>query len=84
MSNEEIRSLLTKLQNELQETELDDETRSMVQELDSDIHGLLESGEDSDSIMQHARQLESDFATVHPTAERFMREVIETLARMGI
>ena len=87
MSNKEIRQSLPKLRNELQKTELDADTQSLVREMDSDNHDLIASNtgdEDSESILKRARLLESDFATNHPTAERVMREVIETLARMGI
>jgi len=87
MSNTEIRELLARLQEEIQKTELDDETRSMVKELDSDIHGLLDTEGDkaeTDSVVEKARALETNFATDHPTIERFMREVIDVLVRMGI
>jgi len=87
MSNTQIRELLAKLQEEIQKTELDDETRSMVKELDSDIHGLLAADTDqakTDSVVEKARVLETNFATEHPTIERFMREVIDVLVRMGI
>jgi len=87
MSNEQLQGLLAKLQEELQKTELDADTRELVRELDSDIHDLLasESAEEkSSSVLKRAKQLEADFASEHPTAERFMREVIEALARMGI
>lgn len=87
MSNTEIRELLARLQEEIQKTELDDETRSMVKELDSDIHGLLATQGDqaeTDSVVERARALETNFAADHPTIERFMREVIDVLVRMGI
>lgn len=87
MSNTQIQELLAKLQEEIQKTELDDETRSMVKELDSDIHGLLAADTDqakTDSVVEKARVLETNFATEHPTIERFMREVIDVLVRMGI
>lgn len=87
MSNTQIRELLRKLQKEIQKTELDDDTRAMVRDLDDDIHGLLESendGDESDSVLEKARELETNFATEHPTIERFMREVIDALVRMGI
>ena len=87
MSNEQVRALLAKLQQELQTTKLDDDTRELVKELDSDIHDLLASEgteEKSGSVLKRAKQLEADFASEHPTAERFMREVIDALARMGI
>ena len=87
MSNEQVRELLAQLQKELQETKLDADTRSLVKELDADIHNLLESehaGEESGSVLRRAKELEANFASEHPTAERFMREVIDALARMGI
>lgn len=87
MSNAQIRELLAKLQGEIQKTELDEETRSMVRDLDADIHGLLDQdgkvGE-TDTVVEKARVLETNFATEHPTIERFMREVIDALVRMGI
>lgn len=87
MKNEEIRKLLAKLQNEIQKTELDEETRALVRDLDSDIDDLLDPEGDqaeTDSVLEKARALETNFATEHPTIERFMREVIDTLVRMGI
>ena len=87
MSNIQIRQLLAKLQDEIQKTELDTDTRTLVRELDSDIHDLLDSDDveaETDSVLKRAKVLEANFATEHPTAERFMREVIDALARMGI
>ena len=87
MSNTQIQELLAKLQDAIQKTELDDETRSMVRDLDDDIQGLLESKSgqaETDSVVERARALETSFATEHPTIERFLREVIDVLVRMGI
>jgi hypothetical protein len=87
MSNTQIRELLAKLKDEIQKTELDDDTRSQVRELDADIHDLLDpegSRAETDTVVEKARVLESNFATEHPTIERFMREVIDVLVRMGI
>jgi hypothetical protein len=87
MSNRDIRQLLAELQDEIQKAELDDETRSAVQRLDSDIHNLLDHDADqadTDSVLKRARLLETNFATEHPTVERFIREVIDLLVRMGI
>ena len=87
MSNKQIRELLGKLQDEIQRTELDEDTLSLVRELDTDIDDLLDPEGDrveSDSVLEKARELETNFAAEHPTIERFMREVIDTLVRMGI
>ncbi|MDJ0941146.1 MAG: DUF4404 family protein [Woeseiaceae bacterium] len=87
MSQSDIKKLLTQLKDELQGAELDADTRSMVQDLDSDIHALL-SPEDSEaesaSIIERAKALEADFETRHPVAVRVLNEVIETLVKMGL
>ena len=89
MSTEQIKDLLTRLQEEIQKTELDDETRQLVRQLDTDIHDLMVTDTDTDqqethSIVERAKALETNFATDHPAAEGFMREVIDLLVRMGI
>ena len=87
MSNEKIKDLLSKLHSEIQSTDVDAETRSLIEELDTDIHSLLDSStqeKDASSILERAQLLETDFANNHPVAERFIREIVETLARMGV
>jgi len=87
MSTEQIKELLTELQAEMQKAELDDETRSLARQLDTDIQTLLGAEADQTEVgtlVSRAKELEANFATDHPTAERFMREVIDALVRMGI
>lgn len=87
MSNEQIRDLLARLQDEIRKTGLDDETREMVRALDADIHDLMNPETelaDSGSIVERAKELEASFASEYPAAERFVREVIDALVRMGI
>lgn len=87
MSNEKIRELLAKLQNEVQDTELDADTRTSLRDLDSDIHELLDSATSEQkisSVTERAKLLEAEFAISHPAVERFMREVIDTLAKIGV
>ena len=87
MSNKEIKDLLGKLRAEIGKTELDADTLSLVRDLDADIDDLLDPEGDraeTDSVLEKARELETNFATEHPSIERFMREVIDVLVRMGI
>jgi len=87
MSDKKIRKLLAKLHEEVQKTEVDADTRSSLRELDSDIHDLLNSSTpapDANFVLERAKLLESRFATNHPVIERFMREVIDTLSKMGV
>ncbi len=87
MSNKKIRQLLAKLHEEVQKTEVDADTRSSLRELDSNIHDLLNSSTpkpDTNFVLERAKLLEAKFAISHPTIERFMREVVDTLAKMGV
>lgn len=88
MSNDKIRELLATLNSELHKTEVDDETRRMMQSLDADIHSLLggqpREGLDSPSLLERAQQMETRFAANHPVAERALREVMDILNRIGI
>jgi len=87
MSNEKIQELLSKLHIEMQGTSVDSETRSLIQILESDIDDLLSSTTkpaDATSVVERAQQLETTFAATHPAAERFLREIIDVLAKMGV
>ncbi len=87
MSNRKVRELLAKLHDEVQKTEVDAATRSSLRKLDSDIHDLLKSPASETKItlvLERAERLEALFAIRHPTVERFMREVIDTLAKIGV
>jgi hypothetical protein len=86
MSNEGVKQLLERLSDELRSTELDVSTRALLAELDDDIHGALAAPEsvETSTIVEKAELLETRFASTHPLAERFMRELIEMLAKMGV
>ena len=87
MSDSEVRDLLERLKNEIQDTELNSDTRKLVQDLDAEIHSLLESDADQEayaSVADRARGIEADFESDHPLAVRVLREIIQSLARMGI
>ena len=83
MSKERLRALLAELSAELNETsDIDADTRELLEELHDDIDRL--TGEDNDSAVERARNLESQFAAKHPVAERIAREFADLLAKMGI
>ncbi len=86
MNQEKIKALLQELQQELSETtQVDADTLALVKQLDSDIDQWLEAAEDANSpVMEDAIALEARFAANHPVAERLIREVIDTLGRIGI
>ena len=56
----------------------------MIGELDDELEGVVDATADVDDLIDRAKVFEADFASKHPAVERFMREVIDTLVRMGI
>lgn len=87
MSNEKIKQLLSALQSELDTTELNDETRARLRTLEADIDDLLEptsAADDPNAVLEKARELDAVFEANHPVAGRFMREIVDLLARIGL
>ena len=86
MTDKNLNELLTELNRVLENTDaIDPETRELVKDLDEDINRLLEGGEDDfDGVVDRARSIETRFAVDHPVAERFLREIIDALAKVGI
>ncbi len=86
MSQQRVRLLLSELQLELARTgEVDEETLALIRKLEQDIDELIESSEQRNSpVLDDAIALEARFAANHPIAEKLLREVIDSLARIGI
>jgi len=88
MEKERLKKLLLSLHQELEATDsVDSETRQLASQLDADIKNLLnpvENIEREDSVLEQAELLETTFAAKYPTAEIFIREIIDILHRMGI
>ncbi len=86
MSDKNLNELLSELNEALEKIdEIDPETRALVKDLDEDINRLLENGEeDFDSVVDRAQSIQTRFALEHPVAERFVREIIDALSRVGI
>ena len=89
MPKQEIRSALEKLHAELEQAPpLDEDLRRLLVEVDADIHQALHQAapahEQLHGIHDRVEALAADLAVQHPAAERFLRELIAALARMGI
>jgi len=88
MSENELKHLLNRLNDALENTDsVDEETLALVRELDEEIHRLTEAGAeaaDYDNVLDQAKSVETRFAVDHPVAERFLREIIDALSRVGI
>lgn len=89
MSHDRVQELLRQLREELEDSErgADAETRERIRALEADIQSLLaeqDDAPDAQSIMERARAAEVEFANRYPVAEGFVRQLIDTLSRMGV
>ncbi len=84
MNKKRIKELLAQLREEVRDTDVDDELEQLMGKLDDDIRGAIDDNADLDAVIDRAKELEANFATNHPTAERVVREVIDLLVRIGI
>ena len=88
MKDNELNALLAKLNDELEKTDrVDATTLALLQELEDDLQRLGASGaapQDYESVINQAQALETRFAADHPRAERFIREIMDMLAKVGI
>lgn len=86
LNKDKIRSLLAQLQKELDNgATLDNETIALLKKLDRNVETMDKSGgSDNAPVMDDAIALEARFAADHPVAERVLRELIDTLGKMGI
>ena len=87
MPETDLKQLLSQLHDELEDTDsVDPDTLQLVQELDEEINRLLEAEDNDafDNVMDRAKSVETRFAVDHPVAERFLREIIDALAKVGI
>lgn len=86
MSDQEIRRTLTRLHQELEDADhVEPGLKSLLKEVDADIHKLLgTSGEAPEGLRERVEDLVAQFAAVHPQAERFLRELVDSLGKLGI
>ncbi len=86
MSENNVKNLLVQLHQALAEGgAVDEETLAMAKKLDREISAFIASAEDVNSpVLEDAIALEARFAANHPVAERVIRELIDSLGRIGI
>ena len=84
MSKARIKTLLGQLREELRTTDIDEELEQLLSELDEDIDKVIDEDADLSEVIERAKQVEANFAANYPRAERFVRELIDVLVRMGI
>ncbi|HAT26212.1 MAG TPA: hypothetical protein DCS89_04290 [Gammaproteobacteria bacterium] len=87
MSEQRIKELLEELRGEMQRTDsVDEALLTSIRSLESNIGDLVDPTVDSseNTVLDDAIALEAVFAASHPVAEKIIRELINSLSRIGI
>ena len=87
MSETRIKELIQELRAELEAADAaNPEAIETAKQLEANIQDLVNPEVDTseNTIMDDAIALEASFAATHPVAERIVRELINTLSRIGI
>lgn len=87
MSEQRIKELINELIKELESTDgVAEEAVSVARQLEGKIDDLVNPEVDTSesTILDDAIALEASFAASHPVAEKLIRELINTLSRIGI
>lgn len=87
MNEEKVQQLLKELLEEIGQGENpDEELLGSAQRLQSDIDSLLNPDVDSseNTVMDDMIALEAQFASSYPVAEKIVRELVNSLSRIGI
>jgi hypothetical protein len=87
VSEQRVKELMAELLKELRRTEgVDDDTLLVASKLEADITDLTNPELDTseNTVLDDAIALEATFAASHPVAEKIIRELINTLSRLGI
>jgi len=87
MSEQRLKELMSALIAELRDTDgVDPDTLELANKLGVDIEELTDPDVESDSasMLDDAIALEARFAATHPVAEKTIRELINSLSKIGI
>ncbi len=87
MSEERVKELLSELIAELEKTEsIDKDVVASARKLESNVHDFVNPEIDTqeNTILDDAIALEASFAATHPVAEKIIRELVNSLSRIGI
>jgi hypothetical protein len=87
VSEQRIKELMAELLSELEATDgVDKDTVAVVRKLETDLDDWVNPEVDTSdyTVLDDAIALEASFAAEYPVAEKIIRELINSLSRIGI
>lgn len=88
MADKKLHQLLTQVHEQLQQQEsLDSESQMLLQQVLEDVKNASTPGGDSDLSVDLSDRIEQqalEFEQAHPTLAGVLRQIIDTLGRIGV
>ncbi|PCH61991.1 MAG: hypothetical protein COC19_03515 [SAR86 cluster bacterium] len=87
MSEQRVKQLLEELKLEVGRTEnIDAKAIELLGKFETGIHQLINAqmNEQDNTVLDDAIALEASFAVSHPLAEKVLRELVNSLSKLGI
>ena len=85
MPRESLKQQLQQLHDTLQQhPQLDDESRELLQSIAGDIAGQTEAGQADEALTEQLQQQAIRFEQEHPTLAEVLRQIVDTLGRIGV
>mgnify|MGYP001346163078 CR=1 FL=1 len=84
MSTEKVRALLDQLRLEMQSTNVNPDSLSLLEKLDASLAGRTGHPDPATSLADRVKELEVRFATRHERTETLLRQIIDMLGKIGM
>lgn len=84
MADQELRSLLERLRATMDESEVSDQQRALLEKVEYHLHNEGEPDPEEPSLRESVEILIEDLSVDHPRSASVARSVLEALASMGI
>jgi Domain of unknown function (DUF4404) len=85
MADEKLHQLLTQVHDQLQQQHsLDDESQILLQQVLLDVKEASETEELHQDLSERIEQQAVQFEQAHPTLAEILRQIMDTLGRIGV
>ena len=85
MADEKLHQLLTQLHSQLQQqTSLDDESQKLLEQVLADVQSASGDVELHQDLSERIEQQAVQFEQAHPTLAEILRQIMDTLGRIGV
>jgi predicted ArsR family transcriptional regulator len=85
MADEKLHQLLTQLHNQLQQqSSLDDESQKLLEQVLADVQSASGDVELHQDLSERIEQQAVQFEQAHPTLAEILRQIMDTLGRIGV